>query len=121
MQPRWRERIPVGYSARIQSDIGTGEAILLDLSPTGCRMRSAIDVQAGSYLTLQIAVAADRAPLGVEVSVVRWCRDGQFGVEFLRYRHGDRERVTQLLDTLPSHHEINQPENEDATLIAVGA
>ncbi len=97
MQPRCRTRIPVGYPANIQSDSGTGEGILLDLSPTGCRMRSDIALNAGAYLALQIAVAQDPTPLEVEVSVVRWIKDGHVGVEFLRYSQGVRERVTDLV------------------------
>ncbi len=67
-------------------------------------MRSDIALDEGTYLTLEIAVAQERAPLGVEVSIVRWCKDGQFGVEFLRYRQGDRERVTHFVETMPSYH-----------------
>ena len=100
MQPRCCMRVTVGYPASIHSDIGTGEGILLDLSPAGCRMRSDIALNAGTYLALQIAVAQE-PPLAVEVSVVRWCKDGNFGVEFLRYSQGDRERVTSLLGDLP--------------------
>lgn len=97
MQPRCRTRIPVGYPANIQSDSGTGEGILLDLSPTGCRMRSDIALNAGAYLALQIAVAQEPTPLEVEVSVVRWIKDGHVGVEFLRYSQGVRKRVTDLV------------------------
>jgi hypothetical protein len=91
MQSRYRHRIPVGYPANIQSDTCAAEGTLLDLSPTGCRMRS------------DIALAQERAPLGVEVSVVRWCKDGQLGIEFLRYRQGDRERVRYFVETMPSY------------------
>ena len=101
MQPRSRTRIPVGYPANIQSDSGTGEGMLLDLSPTGCRMRSEINLNAGAYLALQIAVTEEVTPLAVEVSVVRWIKDGDMGVEFLRYSHGVRERVTDLVTTSP--------------------
>ncbi len=102
MQPRCRLRVPVGYPASIQSDTGNGEGVLLDLSPAGCRMRSDIVMNAGAYLALRIAVAQEPTPLAVEVSVVRWCKDGHFGVEFLRYSQGDRERVTNLVETLPT-------------------
>ena len=102
MQPRCRMRVPVHYPASIQSDTEAGEGVLFDLSPAGCRMRSDIALNAGSYLTLQIAVAQEPTPLAVEVSVVRWCKDGHFGVEFLRYSQGDRERVTNLVEAQPS-------------------
>ncbi|HEU0006702.1 MAG TPA: PilZ domain-containing protein [Nitrospiraceae bacterium] len=101
MQPRRGVRIPVGHPATIQSDSGAGKGILLELSPSGCRIRSNIALNAGAYLALRIAVAQEPTPLAVEVSVVRWCKDGHFGVEFLRYSQGDRERVTNLVAALP--------------------
>lgn len=121
MQPRCRLRVPVGYAARIQSDTGAGEGVLLDLSPTGCRMRSDIALNAGAYLTLHIAVAQEPTPLAVEVSVVRWCKDGHIGVEFLRYRQGDRERVTDLVEPLPQTELSAHPDYATSTLTAVSS
>ncbi len=121
MQARCRLRVPVGYPASIQSDTDAGEAILLDLSPAGCRLRSNIALNAGAYLTMRIAVAQEPAPLAVEVSVVRWCKDGHFGVEFLRYSQGDRERVTNLVATLPPTEIPDQPAHAIMTLSAFGS
>jgi len=120
MQPRGRPRVPVGYPASIQSDTGAGEGVLLDLSPTGCRMRSNISLNAGAYVALQIAVSQERTPLAVEVSVVRWCKDGHFGVEFLRYSQGARERVANLLAALPPTEIPTHPTHATSSLSAVG-
>lgn len=121
MQPRCRARIPVGYPANIQSDTGTGEGVLLDLSLTGCRMRSDIDLNAGAYLALQIAVAQESSPLAVEVSVVRWSKDGYLGVEFLRYSQGVRERVTDLVAASPQTDHIVHPDYATSSLSAVAS
>ena len=119
MRPRCRMRVPVVYPASIQSDTAAGEGVLLDLSPAGCRMRSNIALNAGTYLALRIAVAQEPTPVAVEVSVVRWCKDGNFGVEFLRYRQGDRERVTDLVLALPPTETPASPAHARATLSAV--
>jgi hypothetical protein len=119
MYPRCRTRIPVGYPANIHSDTGTGKGVLLDLSPTGCRMRSDIDLNAGAYLALEIAVAQEPTPLAVEVSVVRWCKDGCLGVEFLRYSQGVRERVTDLLTVSSQPDSLGYPDYATASLSAV--
>ena len=121
MQPRCGLRIPVGYPASIQSDTVAGEGVLLDLSPTGCRMRSDIALNAGAYLALQIAVAQEPIPLAVEVSVVRWCKNGHFGVEFLRYSQGARERVTNLVEALPPTERHARPVHAASTLSAVSS
>jgi PilZ domain len=121
VQSRCRPRVPVGYPANIQSDTGAGEGILLDLSPTGCKIRSDIALSAGAYLALQIAVAHEPIPLAVEVSVVRWCKEGHFGVEFLRYSKGDRERVTNLVGILPQQAIHTPPYHATSTLNAVSS
>ena len=121
MQPRCRLRVPVGYPTNIQSDIGTGEGVLLDLSPAGCRLRSNIALNAGAYLALRIAISQEPTPLAVEVSVVRWCKDGHFGVEFLRYSQGDRERVANLVAALPPTPIPTHPDLATSTLSAVGS
>jgi hypothetical protein len=121
MQSRCRMRVPVVYPASIQSDTRAGEGVLLDLSPAGCRMRSNIALNAGTYLALRIAVAQEPTPVAVEVSVVRWCKDGNFGVEFLRYSQGDRERVTDLVLALPPTEIQTPPAHATATLSAVAS
>jgi hypothetical protein len=113
--------VPVGYPASIKSDTGAGEGVLLDLSPSGCRMRSDIALNAGTYLALRIAVAQEPTPLAVEVSVVRWCKDGHFGVEFLRYSQGDRERVTNLVEPPPQTEIPAHLAQATSTLSAVGS
>ncbi|MDN5942590.1 MAG: PilZ domain-containing protein [Nitrospira sp.] len=94
---------------------------MFDLSPAGCRMRSDIALNAGTYLALRIAVAQEPTPLAVDVSVVRWCKDGHFGVEFLRYRPGDRERVTNLVEAQPSMAIPAHPAHATSILSAVGS
>ena len=121
MQPRCRMRVPVVYPASIQSDTEGGEGVLLDLSPAGCRMHSNIALNAGAYLALRIAVAQEPTPVAVEVSVVRWCKDGNFGVEFLRYSQGDRERVTNLVAALRPTEIPAHAAHATSTLSAVGS
>ena len=94
---------------------------MLDLSPTGCKMRSDVALRAGAYLALQIAVAHEPIPLAVEVSVVRWCKDGHFGVEFLRFSQGDRERVTDLVAALPPPEIYARPDHATSTLSVIGS
>jgi len=121
MQPRCSPRIHVRYPVSVQTDNAAGEGLLFDLSATGCRMQSAVTMQPGTYLALHIDAAEESTPLAVEVSVVRWCKDGQFGIEFLRYAQGDRARVTQLVEELPLYTVPTESRHEASTLEAVGA
>jgi len=82
-------------------------------------MSSDMALGAGTYLALEIVVAQERSPLAVEVSVVCWCKDGQFGIEFLRYRQGDRDRVGQFIATMLSY-QAPIPAYAESTLSCAG-
>lgn len=82
-------------------------------------MRSDIALDAGTCLALEIAVAQERAPVGVEVSVVLWCKDGQFGIEVFRCRQGDHERVRQFIETMPAY-QAPIPAYAESTLSTAG-
>lgn len=110
MRLRSSPRIHVRYPASVQTDGGAAEGILFDLSATGCRMQSNMALTPGSYLALHIEAPETDSPLAVEVSIVRWHKDNQFGIEFLRYAQDDRKRVTDLVEgcgapAIPVHAE----------------
>ena len=98
MRLRSGPRKYVRYSASVQTDNGASEGTIFDLSATGCRMQSNVAMTPGSYLALHIEASDVEAPLAVELSIVRWNKDNQFGIEFLRYAQGDCERVTDLVE-----------------------
>lgn len=52
----------------------------------------------GSYLALHFEAPEAESSLAVEVSIVRWHKDNQFGIEFLRYAEDNRERITDLVE-----------------------
>ncbi len=98
MQLRCSLRIHVRYPASVQTDDGAAECILFDLSATGCRMQSNVALTPGSYLALHFEVPETESALAVEVSIVRWHKANQFGIEFLRYAQGDRDRIADLVE-----------------------
>jgi hypothetical protein len=107
------------YSASVQTDNGAGEGTLFDLSATGCRMQSTIPLAPGSYLALHIEDPETESPVAVEVSVVRWHKDNQFGIEFLRYAQGVRERVSDLVEGREDAAIVNQHKKGEHTLTAL--
>ncbi len=121
MQLRCGPRISVRYSASVQTDDGAAEGTLFDLSATGCRMQSSVALTPGSYLALHIEAPETESPLAVEVSIVRWHKDNQFGIEFLRYAQGDRERVTDLVEGCEPPAISNHVEHEELTLSTTAA
>ena len=121
MQLRCSSRKYVRYPASVQTDNGAGEGTLFDLSATGCRMQSNVALTPGSYLALHIVAPETESPLAVEVSIVRWHRDNQFGIEFLRYAQGVREQVTDLIEGREGSAISSQSVEAESILIAVAA
>ena len=108
MRLRNSPRKYVRYSASVQTDHGAAEGVLFDLSATGCRLQSNLTLTPGTYLALHIEAPESDAPLGIDVSIVRWHKDNQFRIEFLRYAEAHRERITDLIEgrevtTVPGH------------------
>ena len=121
MQLRCSPRMYVRYPASVQTDNGAAEGMLFDLSATGCRMQSNVALTPGSYLALQIEAPENESPLAVEVSIVRWHKDNQFGIEFLRYAQGVRDRVTDLVEGSGAPAISNHADEEELVLSAAFA
>ena len=121
MRLRNSPRKYVRYSASVQTDHGAGEGTLFDLSATGCRMQSNAVLTPGSYLALHFDAPQMESPLAVEVSVVRWHKDNQFGIEFLRYAEGVRERVSDLIEGRKAPVVSTQPVQTELALDLVAA
>lgn len=121
MQVRCSPRTYVRYPASVQTDNGAGDGILFDLSATGCRMQSNVALTPGNYLALHIEAPEAESPLAVEVSIVRWHKDNQFGIEFLRYAQGVREQFTDLVEGGKAPAVSNHVEHEELTLSPVAA
>lgn len=111
----------VRYPASVQTDSGAGEGTLFDLSPTGCRMQSNVALMPGNYLALHIEAPETESPLAVEVSIVRWNKDNQFGIEFLRYAQGVREQFTDLVEGCTAPAISNQSVEAESALSTVAA
>jgi hypothetical protein len=121
MQPRCSSRKYVRYPASVQTDNGAGEGTLFDLSATGCRMQSNVALTPGSYLALHIEAPDTESPLAVEISIVRWHKDNQFGIEFLRYAQGVREYFTDLIEGCNAPASLNHSVEAEPALSTIAA
>jgi hypothetical protein len=52
-------------------------------------------------MTTHAASILHLAPIKAIQAVVRWCGDGEFGVQFRRVEHAHEERLQQLVSELP--------------------
>ena len=74
-----------------------GEGAVLDVSTTGCRASSSINLEPGKILKLSLFLPDHKWPLRVDQAIVRWVNGQEFGVEFTSIRLAQRERLRALL------------------------
>ena len=74
-----------------------GEGDIVDLSIGGCRVESSTAVQPGASLEVRFVTKTEEPPIQIQQSIVRWVRQGQFGLEFLTMESGDWARLQQTV------------------------
>lgn len=93
MERRKCPRIPVMLPA-VFSGERAGGGLVLDVSLEGCRVRSAAQMQKGNYLRMRIDLIGQT--LNVELAVVRWSNEEEFGVELIRIEPQEQDRLREL-------------------------
>jgi hypothetical protein len=73
------------------------EGTLMDISTSGCRAVSPVEVRRGMIVKLSVFLPDHQWPLRVEEAIVRWTNGQEFGVEFTSIRLAQRERLRALI------------------------
>lgn len=94
--PRFAVELPISFSGNEVA----GGGIVSSLSNEGCTVGSDENVQPGTYLVLHIHLAEQYSPLDIELAVVRWSTEREFGLEFLRMAAQERHRLLHILTSL---------------------
>jgi hypothetical protein len=100
---RGQTRLRVQFRGVFSTDVSMvgGEGVLQDLSHFGCLMKSNISLQPGTELELCFFDGSQEAvPIRVELAIVRWANDQEFGVKFLRLQPHDEARLRQVIAEL---------------------
>ena len=98
-QARLRVQFRGLFSASV-SMVG-GEGVLEDISHYGCRMESDTALQPSTELELCFFYGSrEAAPIRVERAVVRWAKDREFGVKFLRLQSYEEARLRHMIAEL---------------------
>jgi hypothetical protein len=104
MEQRKDTRFPVEFRSSFSSaNVVAGDGTLNDLSVRGCRVFSLIDVKPGTALKLYIHASGDEPPIQISQSVVRWCRAGSFGCEFVNLSPDEWARLHHVIRELELH------------------
>jgi hypothetical protein len=93
---RFAVKLPVTFSGE---DVAGG-GMTAGISNKGCTMVSEDLILAGITLALHIQLPEQYAPLKVDVAEVRWAQGEEFGVEFVRLRLEEKQRLAKFLKAL---------------------
>lgn len=75
-----------------------GEAEVVDLSFTGCMAKSDQPLEPGLQMKLSLFLPDGHEwPVRIDEAIVRWARGGEFGVQFVKLRPPQLQRIQQYL------------------------
>lgn len=95
---RFAVQLPVSFSGDQLSERGT----ILNVSAEGCAIASDTVAGAAVYLQLTMQLREREEPVQVDLAAVRWVSATRFGVEFIRIRPDEGERLKKFVKTLES-------------------
>ena len=95
---RFAVQLPVSFSGDRLSHDGT----FLNLSGEGCAITSETIAGPAAYLELTMQLREQEKPVQVDLAAVRWSSATRFGVEFIKIRAEEKERLTKFVKALES-------------------
>ena len=95
---RFAVQLPVSFSG----DQLSNEGAILNVSAEGCAITSDTVPGDGVYLQLAMQLREPEEPVQVDLAAVRWVSATRFGVEFIKIRPEEAERLKQFVNRLES-------------------
>ena len=77
-----------------------GEAMITNLSTSGCRAESDVNLAEGLTVQLMIQLPNQSPPIKVERAAVRWVADNAFGLNFILIFPSERARLQAILEKM---------------------
>ncbi|MDP3090885.1 MAG: PilZ domain-containing protein [Nitrospira sp.] len=103
MYKRRCARYPVHFQSTLSSThLPEGNGTAVELSIRGCRVQSFIPVIPGLHMKVSIDVRKPDAVIEIDQAIVRWVSGEQFGLEFSSITPEQFERLTTVIQQLPS-------------------
>lgn len=94
------ERIATRFPLTLVRDHSRGEGEVTDISIAGCALESEAKVAEGVLVQLQLQVPEESTPVAVDAAVVRSASPKSIGLQFLRFRTEEKERLRQFIRRL---------------------
>lgn len=115
MELRKNLRFAVQLPLSFKGDEIDGEGVVFNLSLEGCGVvfKPSLEggaaggdtmIRPGTYLAIRIQPYQQDSPIEVELAVVRWSEGREFGLEFIRIRTEEQDRLRRFVKTLEAGH-----------------
>jgi PilZ domain-containing protein len=99
LNSRLAERWPVHYKVQFAYPEYAGEGVTLDVSAGGLCIITNREIEPGVEMYARL-VLPDNTCLDVQAATVKWCDNGQVGLEILEMERPDALRLLELLSRL---------------------
>jgi len=90
-------RFPVTFPVSFGDAMHGRDGMVVDISPEGCRIRSADGLPGEKYFWIGIELEKAVERLEVDLAVMRWSNLDQFGVEFIRMVPEQQVRLRRVI------------------------
>jgi hypothetical protein len=108
MERREFTRVTVELPVSLSGDGVAGGGLVEGLSARGCTVISDELILPATPLALHIQLPTWSSPLKVDLAEVRWAQGRECGLEFLRLRLEEKQRLLQLLTALQRSSRFRQ-------------
>ncbi len=96
MTKRYTTRESVQSTCVLSCEGLIGQAQVVNLSVPGCLLKTSMKLKVGQYVDMRLSFPGSQTPLQVKLAAVRWVRNGQAGIEFIRMSGADQTRLRWL-------------------------
>ena len=103
---RKHPRYHVEYVLSLLGERSQGQGVARDLSVRGCRARSPVGVTAGVSVGLLIDVPCYDNPLHVDMAIIRWTKEQEFGMEFVSMGPDSQQRLQEVIRASETHRTV---------------
>ncbi len=100
MEGRKHTRVAVQLPVSFSGDQCSGEGTIVNVSAEGCAVMSGTVADTAVYLQLSMRLRQQDEPVQVDLAAVRWSSAARFGVEFIKIRPEEEERLKTFVKTL---------------------
>jgi len=100
LEKRQQPRFTSQFRSTISGGQREGQGRTLDLSVGGCMIETDFPVAVGASFEFRIYVPGLDWPLRIEEAQVRWVKANTFGIQFMKIKPGDEEKLKQVIASL---------------------